>query len=236
MDHQDRFEFCPIAHIRTPFGQKFGVPRQPGLAPAARGQIELLPEFAIPEALAELDGFSHLWIVFVFHHVPAGGWQPNVRPPRLGGNRRVGVFASRSPFRPNPIGLSVVKIESILADECVIEVSGVDLVDGTPIIDIKPYVPYCDAIPNAKPGYATPPETVIADWPIEYPQAIADAIDMRPDGAEFRVLLEQVLRADPRPSYHKYSDKTYGMLLSGSNVRFSIQSEKIAIESIDVIG
>ena len=235
MDHSDRFEFRPIAHIRTPFGEKFGVPRQPGLTPAARGRIELLPDFAVPGALAELSGFSHLWIVFVFDRVPAGEWHPTVRPPRLGGNQKVGVFASRSPFRPNPIGLSVVKIESVPADQSIIEVSGVDLVDGTAIIDLKPYVPYCDAIADADPGYATPPETTLAELPIEYPAAIADAIDRRPDSAEFRLLLEQVLRTDPRPGYHDDSEKIYGISLSGSNVRFSIQVKKITIESIEVI-
>jgi len=234
MDHNERFEFRPIAYIRTPFGEKFGVPRQPGLAPAARGRIELLPDFAAPAALADLDGFSHLWIVFVFDLVPAGEWHPTVRPPRLGGNRRVGVFASRSPFRPNPIGLSVVKIESVIPDQSVIEVSGVDLVDGTTVLDLKPYVPYCDAIPGADPGYATPPETTTADLPIEYPPAIADAIAGRSDATEFRRLLEQVLRADPRPSYHGDSEKIYGISLSGSNVRFSITPRAITIESVEI--
>lgn len=234
MDPNDRFEFHPIAHIRTPFGEKFGVPRQPGLVPAAHGRIELLADFATPEALAELAGFSHLWIVFVFDRVPAGEWHPTVRPPRLGGNRRVGVFASRSPFRPNPIGLSVVKIESVLAAQSVIEVSGVDLVDGTAVIDLKPYVPYCDAIADADPGYATVPQSALADLPIEYPAAVADAIDKHPDGTNFRLLLEQVLRADPRPSYHDNPDKIYGMSLGGRNVRFSIQAEKIIIKSLEL--
>lgn len=194
----------------------------------------MLPEFAGPEAFAELGGFSHLWLVFLFDRVPTGDWKPTVRPPRLGGNQRVGVYASRSPFRPNPIGLSAVKIEAVLADENAIEVSGVDLVDGTPLLDIKPYLPYCDAIGDAAPGYAGPPSSPIADFPIDYPAAIAAAIDDRGDAVEFRDLLEQTLRADPRPAYHDDPQKIYGMSLGDSEIRWRVSETAIVIESFEL--
>lgn len=150
------FQFAPIGVIRSCFRQKFGIPRQPRLVPAARATLELLPSYAQPEAVRGLEGFSHLWLLFVFHGIPAGHWQPTVRPPRLGGNQRMGVFATRSSFRPNPIGLSAVALEriEISAGRVVLHLAGVDVLDGTPVLDIKPYVPYADSIPEAVGGFA----------------------------------------------------------------------------------
>ena len=147
----------PVARIRTEFPGKFGVPRQAGLVPELRGRVVFEPPFRSPEALRGMDGFSHLWLIWVFSENKEAGWSPTVRPPRLGGNQRVGVFATRSPFRPNPIGLSCVKLEGVdlsTPDGPVLFVSGADLVDGTPILDIKPYLPYADCRPEAVGGFA----------------------------------------------------------------------------------
>src|SRR6478736_5715820 len=166
----------PVAVIRTSFGEKFGVPRQPGLAPSAKGRIVFENTYRNPDTLRGIEGFSHLWVIFQFHL--AEGWSPTVRPPRLGGNERVGVFASRSPFRPNPIGLSVVKLERVELDSPegpVIHVSGVDLVDGTPVLDIKPYVAYSDALPEARSGFAgAPPEASLS---VEFAPGLREGID-----------------------------------------------------------
>ena len=148
-----------IAHIRTDLPEKFGVPRQSGLVPQLRGTVVFEPAYRNPDALRGLEGFSHLWLIFRFHRAMREGWSPTVRPPRLGGNRRMGVFATRSPFRPNAIGLSCVKLEAVRPDEklgTVLEVSGADLVDGTPILDIKPYLPYADCRPEATGGFTDP--------------------------------------------------------------------------------
>ena len=148
-----------IARIRTELPEKFGVPRQSGLVPQLRGTIVFEPAYRNPDALRGLEGFSHLWLIFQFHQAVREGWSPTVRPPRLGGNRRMGVFATRSPFRPNAIGLSCVKLEGVRQEEKlgpVLDVSGADLVDGTPILDIKPYLPYADCRPEATGGFTDP--------------------------------------------------------------------------------
>ena len=162
---ETRFCFHPIGVVYSCFSEKFGIPRQPGLVPAARATLEILPPYDRDEAFRGLDDFSHLWIVFVFHGIDAEKWQPTVRPPRLGGNTRVGVFASRSGFRPNPIAISSVVLESIRRDhgKMVLELSGIDILDQTPVLDIKPYLPYADSIPDANGGYAgEPPRPSIA--------------------------------------------------------------------------
>jgi tRNA-Thr(GGU) m(6)t(6)A37 methyltransferase TsaA len=227
------FEFTVIGRVHSPFREKFGAPRQAGLATAALGEIELAEEFSAPETFAALDGFSHLWLVFVFHQVAEGEWHPTVRPPRLGGNRRVGVWASRSPFRPNRIGLSAVKIESVRAGDGVIGVSGLDLVDGTPILDIKPYVPYCDALQNADAGYASPPRSPVADSTLVVPPTVTAAIEKRQDPDQFRRLLEQTLRADPRPAYHDDPDRIYTMSLADTTVRWRVADDSIIIVAIE---
>ena len=150
-----RYSFDPIGIVHSPFKEKFGIPRQPGLVPEAKARLEVLPPYDRSEAFCGLEDFSHIWVTFVFHEAICTRWQPTVRPPRLGGNRRIGVFSSRSPFRPNPIGMSVVALEGISNIEGKIELqlAGVDLLDGTPVLDIKPYIPYADSLPDARSGF-----------------------------------------------------------------------------------
>lgn len=217
----------PIAHVRTCYGEKFGVPRQSGLVGEAWGQLVFEPEYRQFDAIRGLDGFSHLWLVFIFHHTSHKEWKPTVRPPRLGGNQKVGVFASRSPFRPNPIGLSCLKIEKIdLLDPLapIIHLSGVDVVDGTPVIDIKPYVPYADCLPNASDGFAHgPPPPLALHW--------QNDIDANIDSATKR-LIEKSLSMDPRPAYQNDDQqREYGCLIDGLNVRWTVQNNTVLILS-----
>jgi tRNA-Thr(GGU) m(6)t(6)A37 methyltransferase TsaA len=211
----------PIGKVRSCFGGKFGVPRQPGLAPTARAELVLEPWCRSGEAVRGLDGFSHVWLIFVFHEVDAQGWKPTVRPPRLGGNQRVGVFASRSPFRPNPLGLSVVRLDGIREDPAhgpVLMLSGIDLVDGTPVLDIKPYVAYADALPEAQGSFASEaPGRLGVVVAVEAQERFE-----RLDGGDQAVILE-VLSLDPRPAIHAESGRVYGASLCGHNVRFRIQ-------------
>jgi tRNA-Thr(GGU) m(6)t(6)A37 methyltransferase TsaA len=220
----------PVAVIRTSFGEKFGVPRQPGLAPSAKGRIVFENPYRNPDTLRGIEGFSHLWVIFAFHL--AEGWSPTVRPPRLGGNERVGVFASRSPFRPNPIGLSVVKLERVELDSPegpVLHVSGVDLVDGTPVLDIKPYVAYSDALPEARSGFAgAPPEALLS---VEFAPGLRERLESESPG--LAVLIGEVLAADPRPAFHDDPIREYGVLLEGRNVRFRVSGTTCTVISAD---
>ena len=191
------------------------------------GKIVFRPEFRNPEALREIEGFTHLWILFDFSLSHRDGWSATVRPPRLGGNRRVGVFASRSPFRPNPIGMSCVKLERLEKTEnegTVLIVSGIDLVSGTPVIDIKPYLPLSDCRPEAKGGYAE--EAAERELEIEYAPGISEKV---PD--ELREALEGCLRNDPRPSYQSDPDRIYIMDFSGMEIRFSVRENKALVVS-----
>ena len=217
----------PIAHVRTCYEEKFGVPRQSGLVGEAWGQLVFEPEYRQLDAIRGLDEFSHLWLVFIFHHTSHKEWKPTVRPPRLGGNQKVGVFASRSPFRPNPIGLSCLKIEKIdLLDPLapIIHLSGVDVVDGTPVIDIKPYVPYADCLPNASEGFAHgPPPPLALHW--------QNDMDANIDSATKR-LIEKSLSMDPRPAYQNDDQqREYGCLINGLNVRWTVQNNTVLILS-----
>lgn len=220
------FTFTPIGIIHSPFKEKFGVPRQPGIAPAARATLELLPPYDRDEALEGLTGFSHVWIVFVFHATAAQGWHPTVRPPRLGGNVRVGVFASRSTFRPNPIGLSVVELAGFGRedDKLVLHLRGADLIDGTPVLDIKPYVPYVDSIPNAAGGFAAgAPEVRLA---VRFTPEAEAQVEARAEAhPQLRELITQVLGADPRPAYREdeSADRVYGMRLLDFDLRWRIE-------------
>lgn len=218
-------ELKPIAHIRTDFPEKFGIPRQSGLAGNLRGRIVFEHEFRDPEALRGLDGFSHLWLIWEFSANRQNAdrqnvrWQPTVRPPRLGGNRHMGVFATRSPFRPNPLGLSCVEMESIepdTPDGPVINVMGADLMDGTPIFDIKPYIKYADSHPDAVCGYVD--ELEERHLEVVIPEELA-----RNQSPDFLRSLVAVLELDPRPSYHDDPDREYGMSFAGRNVRFRVQ-------------
>jgi len=227
----------PIGFLRTCFGEKFAAPRQPGLCPGAWGSLEFVPKFRSEEAVRGLDGFSHVWLVFGFHKTQGQGWHPTVRPPRLGGNERVGVFASRSTYRPNGLGLSLVKLDRIAMERedgmepPVLHFSGVDLVDGTPVYDVKPYLPFVEALPDARGGYAAqPPERV--EVKVD-PAAEEDFIKL--DGRSSRVILE-VLSLDPRPAASPNEDgKAHGAVLCGKNVRFRFDSGTCWITGISGI-
>lgn len=224
------FRFQSIGVIHSCFKEKFGIPRQPGLVPEAKATLELLPPYNRPEALAELTGFSHLWIVFVFHQALRDEWRPTVRPPRLGGNKRLGVFASRAPFRPNPIGLSLVSLEAVDAERCLLHLGGVDLLDGTPVLDIKPYLPYAEAIPEARAGYAAEaPDTAVtvSFSPLAEVQ-IAAAESQHPGLTQ---LIRRLIAADPRPAYHdaQTARTRYGMRLWEYDVRWEIVADAACI-------
>lgn len=209
----------PIAIAHTPFKEKFAIPRQPLLAPAAKGKIELLPPYNQSITLEGLEQVSHIWLIFQFHAVTANTEQHlQVRPPRLGGNQKIGVFASRSTHRPNGLGMSVVKLDKV--EEGVLWVSGLDLLDGTPILDIKPYVPYADSLPHAQNGIAElPPEPIQVSWqPDALSNAQAAAQRLNTQVVE---LIEQVLAQDPKPAYqHPKPDRIYGVRLWDLDVRW----------------
>lgn len=213
----------PIGTIRSCFTDKFGVPRQPGLIKEARGTIELCPPFDREEAVRELSAFSHIWVIFQFHKSQKEDWKPTVRPPRLGGNKKVGVFATRSNFRPNPVGLSVVKLESVETDggKVRIHISGMDLLDGTPVIDIKPYIPYVDAIEGASGGFA--PEQPQAPLGVSFSDEVALFLDRlsKTDYPNARALIENVVAQDPRPAYYSKEkrQKPFGFCLWDLNIR-----------------
>lgn len=228
------FRFQPIGTIRSCFTEKFGIPRQPGLVPEARAALEIGPPFDKAEAFRGLDAFSHLWLIFVFHACLGHAWKATVRPPRLGGNRRMGVFASRSGFRPNPIGQSVAKLLGIERRKGILRLrlGGIDLLDGTPVLDIKPYLPYADAIPEATAGYA--PEAPAA-MPVVF-AAQAEAVCRNADPAAYpdlKVLIAGLLAQDPRPAYKQgHEGKPFGMRLWDLNIRFRVSSDRIVVESI----
>lgn len=234
---QTAFPMYPIAHFRGCFPAKFGVPRQPGLIREARGRIELLEEFAVPDMVRGLEAFSHVWVVFVFHMHLDSGWSPTVRPPRLGGNRRIGVLSSRSPYRPNPIGISVLKLENITvaAGKVTLEVSGVDLVDGTPVLDVKPYIPYADAIGDADAGFAArPPGIQLSVVFSESAHRTYSRLSKRFPGLER--LIRQMIAMDPRPAYQANRtapDQVLGMNLHGLNIRWSVHDQTATVLSIE---
>ncbi len=219
----------PVAYIETDFDEKFGIPRQSGRVPSLTGKIVFLPQYRNPDALRGIEDFSHLWLIFDFSKSHREEWSPTVRPPRLGGNTRVGVFASRSPFRPNPLGLSSVKLEKIEHDERngdVLIVSGVDLLNGTPIFDIKPYIPYSDSHPEAFGSYAdemsshclsvTFPDEFLALIPKEKREAVIDC-----------------LADDPRPSYQNDPDRIYNMNFAGFDIHFTVSENELKVIGIN---
>ena len=218
----------PIAHIHSEFPTKFGIPRQSGLAPSLRAEILFEPEYRVAEAVRGLEEFSHVWLIWQFSQAVRQGWSPTVRPPRLGGNKRMGVFATRSPFRPNNLGLSSVKLEEIRLDPQrgpVLLVSGADLLDGTPILDIKPYLPYVDSHPDAVGGFADP----VKDLRLEVvcPPSLLEPLPPRQ-----REALLQVLEEDPRPSYQQDPSRVYGMVFAGWEVRFSVEGTVLTVTQI----
>ena len=226
-------EIKPIAHIRTDFPEKFGIPRQSGLAKTLRGRIVFEPEYRNPDALRGLEDFSHIWLIWEFSaNRSTSSWQPTVRPPRLGGNAHMGVFATRSPFRPNPLGLSCVKMDSIefsSPDGPVINVCGADLMDGTPIYDIKPYIKYADSRPEAVCGYVDRLEE--RSLKVVFPSELADRVA---DKSVIPPLME-TLRLDPRPSYHDDPERIYGLSFSGYNVKFKVSGLVLNVTDLEVL-
>ena len=217
-----------IARIHSDFSSKFGVPRQSGLVDALESTIVFEPEFRNPDALRGLEGFSHLWLVWVFDQAIRETWSPTVRPPRLGGNQRMGVFATRSPFRPNPIALSSVKlagIEQTAEFGTVLKIRGADLMDGTPILDIKPYIPYADSHPDAVGGFASAPagETLKVHIP---PELMALVPENR------REALRGVLAQDPRPHYQDDPERIYGFGFAGLEIKFSVDGTHLIVSDI----
>ncbi|MBQ2963219.1 MAG: tRNA (N6-threonylcarbamoyladenosine(37)-N6)-methyltransferase TrmO [Clostridia bacterium] len=217
-----------IAHIKTDFPTKFGLPRQSGLVEEIKGKIVFEEEYRVPEAFRGLEGFSHIWLLWQFSEAVRDNWSPTVRPPLLGGNTRMGVFATRSPFRPNPIGLSCVKLEKIdfnCSDGPVLFVSGCDLMDGTPIYDIKPYLPYADSIPDAAGGFTQ----TLADrtLEVEFDSLLLDRIP-----ADKRETLIQVLSGDPRPSYQNDPERVYGFVFAGFEVKFTVSDRKLTVTEV----
>ena len=217
-----------IARMRSDFPEKFGIPRQSGLVPALRSTVVFEPGYRDPEALRGLEGFSHIWLIWQFSQSVREGWSPTVRPPRLGGNVRMGVFATRSPFRPNPLGLSVVRLEAIRQTEelgHVLEVSGADLMDGTPIFDIKPYVPYSDSLPDAAGGFAAPRPGPLVEVVIP-----PELLEQVPE--DKREALAGVLAQDPRPRYHHDPERVYGLAFAGMEVRFTVSEGVLTVREL----
>lgn len=217
-----------IARIRSDFSTKFGIPRQSGLVQDLRARVVFEPEYRSVEALRGLDGFSYLWLLWEFSENVRAGWSPTVRPPRLGGNVRMGVFATRSPFRPNPIGLSSVRLEGIelhTEEGPVLLLSGADLMDGTPIFDIKPYVPYADSHPDAKGGFAS----LRAEPTLEvvFPEAMAALVP-----EDRREALRGILALDPRPSYQDQPQRIYGMEFAGLEIKFSVDGNVLTVREV----
>ena len=219
----------PIARIRSEFPTKFGVPRQAGLVEGLRAAVVFEPPYRVADALRGLEGFSHLWLIWEFSENKRTGWSPTVRPPRLGGNHRLGVFATRSPFRPNPLGLSCVRLERVelsTPDGPVLWVSGADLVDGTPILDVKPYLPYADCHPDAVGGFAG--EAPEGRLTVDIPQELLARV---PESR--REALMGVLAQDPRPPYQNDPDRVYGFGFAGLEVRFRAGNGVLTV--VDVV-
>ena len=218
-----------IGRIVTDFSSKFGLPRQSGLVETITGKIVFEEEFRVTEAFRGLEEFSHIWLLWQFSEAVRDGWSPTVRPPMLGGNKRVGVFATRSPFRPNSIGLSSVKLERIDytdKDGPVLYVSGCDLMDGTPIYDIKPYLPYTDSHPDASGGFTS----ALADRSLEV-EVPADLLSVIPE--DKRETLISVLSQDPRPSYQNDSERVYGFGFAGCEIKFTVSDGVLTVVSAE---
>lgn len=217
----------PVAHMESEFSEKFGVPRQSGLVAQLRGQVVFEPEFRTPDALRGIEGFSRLWLIWGFHMARRENWAATVRPPRLGGNERVGVFATRSPYRPNPIGLSCVELERVEWDSPrgpVLHVLGHDLVSGTPIYDIKPYVPYADCKPEAVGGFASAPDETLT---VDFPPALLARLP-----EHLRQAALGVLAQDPRPSYQHDPDRVYGFQFGPAEIKFTVEGGVLTVREV----
>ena len=227
----DKIEICPIARMRSDFPTKFGIPRQSGLVRELRSTIVFEPEYRNSDALRGIEGFSHLWLIWQFSEAVRSDWSPTVRPPRLGGNTRMGVFATRSPFRPNHLGLSCVQllgIEQTAEYGTVIHVGGADLMDGTPIFDIKPYVPYSDAHPDALGGFTDTVDDFLLTVNFS-----ADLLNKLPPAKQEAAV--SVLSHDPRPSYQRQEDRVYGLSFAGFDIRFQVQETTLTVIDVQAI-
>ncbi|MBG6248797.1 MULTISPECIES: tRNA (N6-threonylcarbamoyladenosine(37)-N6)-methyltransferase TrmO [Symbiopectobacterium] len=229
------YHFDQIGVIRSPYKEKFAVPRQPGLIEDGDGELHLLPPYHQPEAVRGLDAFSHIWVLFVFHHTMEQGWRPTVRPPRLGGNARMGVFATRSTFRPNPIGMSLVRLKGIKTtrDSVILQLGSLDLVDGTPVVDIKPYLPFAESVPDAIGGFAQQaPDTAM---PV-YFSALAEQqlAQHQSTYPHLRLFITQMLNQDPRPAYRKVEvSRDYAALLLEFSVRWRVTDMRTEVLSLE---
>lgn len=230
----ESFFIEPVARVVSPYREKFGIPRQAGLVEEAQGWLVVRPDLARREAFDGLEGFSHIWVIFGFHACE-GRYRLRVRPPRLGGNREVGVFASRSPFRPNNLGLSVLRFQGLEGQdgELRLRVSGLDLLDGTPVYDIKPYLPYSDCVPGARSGYAASRPDAMLEVRFT-PDAEQQLTSLGAEGGRLRPLIVQTLALDPRPAYrHGAEDaKAYGMRLGDWDVRWRVTDGQVMVEEI----
>jgi tRNA-Thr(GGU) m(6)t(6)A37 methyltransferase TsaA len=221
----DDITVTPIARIRTDLPSKFGVPRQSGLVSELTGTIIFEPAFRHPDAVRGLESFSHIWMIFLFSRAVRDQWSATVRPPRLGGNTHVGVFATRSPFRPNPIGMSCVRLDRVEAETAlgpVIHVSGIDLMDGTPIVDLKPYLPYTDSYPEARSGF-------VADLTHQALEVVIPEEWQQMVPAGKIAALRGVLAQDPRPPYQQDPDRVYGFAFAGTDVRFRVDGNVLTV-------
>jgi len=219
----------PIARIKSDFSTKFGIPRQSGLVAALQATVAFEPEFRNPEALRGIEDFSHLWLIWQFSEAVRSGWSPTVRPPRLGGNTRLGVFATRSPFRPNNLGLSCVRllgVEHTREFGTVLHVAGADLMNGTPIFDIKPYIPYADCQPDALGGFTETAGVFLLE--VDFPPALLEILPENKREAAIGVLSH-----DPRPSYQRDPDRTYGLTFAGFNIRFQVRDTVLTVLSVE---
>lgn len=218
-----------VARIHTDFPTKFGIPRQSGIIPSLQGRIVFEPEYRNVEAVRGMEEFSHIWLIWEFSEAAREGWSPTVRPPRLGGNVRKGVFATRSPFRPNPIGLSSVKLDKVEIDPTlgpVLYVSGADLMDNTPIYDIKPYITYTDSHPDAISGFASKPAEYLLE--VDFPKDLLDKVS-----ESQRKPLIEVLAHDPRPQYHDDPERVYGMEFGGMEIKFKVDRMSLSVVLVE---
>lgn len=231
---QNTYNLEPIGEIHSCYSEKFGIPRQPGLVSAAVGRLEFYPPYNREEMFKGLEEFSHIWVIFLFHETIHEGWKPTVRPPRLGGQKRVGLFASRSPHRPNHLGMSVVKLEKVVVEKgsVSLDLSGVDLLDRTPVVDIKPYVPYSDGLAEATCGYAPLPA---GQNRVEFTADVELFLHKYQQATQrnLRELILQTLRNDPRPASQRTVGREFGMLLWNVNVRWRVVDDGFEVFSCE---
>ena len=231
-----KFEIDTLGIIRSPYKEKFAIPRQPGLVKSARARLELRPPYDQPDVLRGIEQFSHLWLSFVFHQTMEQGWNPTVRPPRLGGNERVGVFATRSTFRPNPIGMSLVELKGVRCqkEQVILELGSLDLVDGTPVVDIKPYLPFAEALPNAHASYAQ--QAPQADQVVSFTAEVeTQLLHLEKRYPHLKAFIREVLAQDPRPAYRKEEEagKNYAVWLLDFNGRWRVTAAGFEVFALE---